>query len=168
MDAPARSKIGQPAQSTTGLASTSSNHGQCTPKNISASSTADGGTLSQNRRSMSVYSGLTSSAESRVKLTGSSAMPQMGHEPGPICRIWACMGHVYSRIGSSAASRMQIFFRLSPELSGAFLGAKIVGLALIQRRPRRLLGIHDHAAHWIAHSGGFLLKDGKHWPLLTE
>ena len=28
---------------------------------------------------------------------GSRAMPQMGHEPGPIWTISGCMGHVYSR-----------------------------------------------------------------------
>ncbi len=92
MDAQARSKIGHPAQSTTGLASASSSHGQCKPKNINPSKIADGGTLNQNRRSMSVYSGFTSSAEARVKLTGSSAIPQMGHEPGPICRICGMHG----------------------------------------------------------------------------
>src|ERR1700733_1788911 len=83
IDAQARSKIGHPAHSTTGLASTNSSHGQCAPANINPSSTADGGTLSQKRRSMSVYSGLTSSAKARVKLTGSRAMPHMGQEPGP-------------------------------------------------------------------------------------
>ena len=31
---------------------------------------------------MSMYSGLTSSAVSRLMLTGSSAIPHLGHEPG--------------------------------------------------------------------------------------
>ena len=115
MDAQARSKIGHPAHSTTGLASASSSHGQCTPANISASKIADAGTLSQNRRSMSVYSGLTSSADSRVKLTGSSAMPHLGHEPGPICRTSGCIGQVYSTptgsgcMGSGTAAGCRYF-----------------------------------------------------------
>ena len=31
-----------------------------------------------------------------VASTGSSAMPQMGQLPGPIWRIWGCIGQVYS------------------------------------------------------------------------
>src|ERR1700733_4827347 len=81
IDAQARSKIGHPAHSTTGLASANSSHGQCMPMNIIPSNNADVGTLSQNRRSISLYSGFTSSADSRVKLTGSRAMPHLGHEP---------------------------------------------------------------------------------------
>src|SRR5580704_8385109 len=96
IDAQARSKIGHPAQSTTGLASANSSHGQCAPTNIIASNTVAAGTLSQNRRNMSVYSGFTSSTDARVKLTGSNAMPHLGHEPGPICRTSGCMGQVYS------------------------------------------------------------------------
>ena len=42
IDAQARSKIGHPAHSTTGLASANSSHGQWTPANINPSSTADG------------------------------------------------------------------------------------------------------------------------------
>ena len=34
-------------------------------------------------------------------------MPQIGQEPGPVCRICGCMGHVYS---------------LSPPLSDLFRG----------------------------------------------
>src|SRR6187399_823325 len=48
----------------------------------------------QNRRFMSMNSG--SGASLRVISFGSSAMPQMGHEPGPICTISGCIGQVYS------------------------------------------------------------------------
>ena len=46
------------------------------------------------RRVMSRNSGL--SPVWIVATTGSSAMPQMGQFPGPICRTCGCMGQVYS------------------------------------------------------------------------
>ena len=51
-------------------------------------------TPTQNRRVMSASSGL--GPVSAVTVTGSSAIPQMGHEPGPGRRISGCMGHVHS------------------------------------------------------------------------
>jgi hypothetical protein len=36
-------------------------------------------------------------------VTGSSAMPQIGQEPGPFCRISGCIGQVYSASGSTDA-----------------------------------------------------------------
>ena len=49
---------------------------------------------------------------SAVTSTGSSAMPQIGHDPGSGCRISGCIGQVYSSAwpwaaagpGASAAS----------------------------------------------------------------
>ncbi|CAM5276486.1 putative protein OS=Afipia felis OX=1035 GN=BN961_04124 PE=4 SV=1 [Afipia felis] len=46
----------------------------------------------QNRRVISTSSGL--GPVSVVARTGSSAMPQIGQEPGPTCRISGCIGQV--------------------------------------------------------------------------
>src|SRR5689334_770546 len=54
----------------------------------------DRATATQNRRVMSASSGL--GPESAVTRTGSSAIPQIGHEPGPGRRISGCIGHVHS------------------------------------------------------------------------
>lgn len=50
--------------------------------------------LIQNRRLMSRSSGFSS--EDAATVRGSSAMPQMGHEPGSGRTISGCMGQVYS------------------------------------------------------------------------
>ena len=118
MDCQPRTKNGHPPQSTTGVVSASSIHPralECAidsnmgPGIISliASKTAgiESAALTQNRRVMSVSSGLSSS--SAVTVTGSSAMPQIGHEPGPHCRTSGCIGHVYStsvRAGGSGVA----------------------------------------------------------------
>ena len=104
-DATARMKNGQPAQSTTGVPSSS-----CTQFEVCCAmrwwrsktwppiSRANTGSVSavpiQKRRVMSRSSGL--SPVSAVASTGSSAMPQMGQLPGPIWRICGCIGQVYS------------------------------------------------------------------------
>src|SRR5713226_2464475 len=49
--------------------------------------------LAQNRRVISASSGF--SCCSRVTVVGSSAMPQMGHTPGPLRTTSGCMGQVY-------------------------------------------------------------------------
>jgi hypothetical protein len=59
-------------------------------------------TATQNRRVMSASSGL--GPESAVTVTGSSAIPQMGHEPGPGCRISGCIGQVHSAASTAAAA----------------------------------------------------------------
>ncbi len=51
-------------------------------------------TLIQKRRVMSASSGFSSSATMASR--GSSAMPQMGQEPGPGLTISGCIGQVYS------------------------------------------------------------------------
>src|SRR5687767_1457308 len=50
--------------------------------------------LIQNRRVMSTSSGF--GASSRVTVLGSSAMPQIGQEPGSPRTISGCMGQTYS------------------------------------------------------------------------
>src|SRR5215813_3394205 len=67
--------------------------------------------LTQNRRVMSCSSGLASSVTEGVR--GSSAIPQIGHVPGPGLTIWGCIGQVYSvlvsetgRSGSSAMPQL--------------------------------------------------------------
>ena len=48
----------------------------------------------QKRCVISPSSGLASSDDDAI--TGSRAIPHFGQEPGPICRISGCIGHVYS------------------------------------------------------------------------
>src|SRR5579863_2191178 len=74
---------------------------------MSAIATASNGTVSarltQKRRVMARNSGFSSSIA--VTVRGSSAMPQMGHDPGPGRTISGCMGHVYSvRVATDGAS----------------------------------------------------------------
>ena len=100
-DAIARAKKGAPAQSTTGVASTSSSHsiqpGRCQP-NISPIATASSATVKgrapSSRRCMSFSSGLTGSSSETVR--GSSAIPQMGQEPGASRTICGCIGQTHS------------------------------------------------------------------------
>ncbi len=98
-----RTKNGQPAHSTTGVASAScSQFESCWPRSMWRSvrcppiSSATTGTASttpiQKRRVMSASSGF--GPVSAVTITGSSAIPQIGHEPGPTCRISGCIGQV--------------------------------------------------------------------------
>ncbi len=102
-----RWKKGHPPQSTTGVASSNSIHGSqppgsacCTgiPGNMSAIAIPSSGSVSarliQNRRVISRSSGFSSA--SAVTVRRSSAMPQMGHDPGPVRTISGCIGQVYS------------------------------------------------------------------------
>ncbi len=59
-----------------------------------ASSGAVRTTLTQKRRVMSRSSGFSSTAA--VTVRGSSAIPQIGHDPGPGRTICGCIGQVYS------------------------------------------------------------------------
>src|SRR5271170_2727741 len=70
-DRAARTKNGQPAHKTTGVESAK---------------------WIQNRRVISRSSSF--GAASAVACSGSSAMPQIGHEPGPCWRISGCIGQV--------------------------------------------------------------------------
>ncbi len=113
-DAQARAKKGAPPQSTTGVASTSwtqaRRRGETAcwsgwPGMRSDMAMARSGTVraspAQNRRVMSRSSGLTSS--SSVTTRGSSAMPQIGHAPGPGRTISGCIGQTHSvRVGGAS------------------------------------------------------------------
>ncbi len=103
-DAQPRSKNGQPAHSTTGAASASSSQSsprpgsparlcgaRCRAIARSTSGTAKAA-ASQSRRVMSASSGL--GAAVALASFGSSAMPQIGQLPGPICSISGSIGQV--------------------------------------------------------------------------
>ena len=102
-EAQPRSKSGHPAQSTTGVASTSSIHGIHRPSacctgipgrksDIPSTKTGTVNTrLAQNLRLMSSSSGFRSST---ATVRGSRAIPQIGHAPGPVRTISGCIGHV--------------------------------------------------------------------------
>ena len=113
-----RSRNGQPAQSTTGVASSASTHCaqvafiQCgSPALVAHRSTAAPGSnpgtsspiantsngmvnasASQKRRVMSRNSGFSPTVTEGA--SGSSVIPQMGQLPGPTWRICGCIGHV--------------------------------------------------------------------------
>ncbi len=102
-DCQPRTKNGQPAHSTTGVASTSRiqfsqpcGSRWSMPRKWPPMSRITIGTLSataaHSRRFMSKSSSL--GPWSSVASSGSSAMPQIGHEPGPSWRISGCMGQV--------------------------------------------------------------------------
>src|ERR1700674_3164355 len=112
-DAHPRWKNGQPPQRTTGVASSSSSHGNpqfhgdamnACGHNMLPMAIASNGAVSprliQNRRVMSRSSGLSSSA---VTVRGSSAMPQIGQFPGSARTICGCIGQVYSRLVAGRA-----------------------------------------------------------------
>ncbi len=118
-----RWKKGAPPQSTTGVARANSSQGriELQGKNRSptmtnapmkacgqnmvpmamASRGAVRARLTQKRRVMSRSSGFSSCAA--VTVRGSSAMPQIGHEPGPGRTTSGCMGQVYSMRADGAA-----------------------------------------------------------------
>src|SRR5258707_8216155 len=120
-DVQKRWKKGKPPHTTTGVASANSSHGKvaplrirwnCISHNMEAMAIASRGAVSarliQNRRLMSRSSGFSSSPA--VTVRGSSAMPQIGHDPGSERTIAGCMGQVYSvrlaATGSSGSSAM--------------------------------------------------------------
>ena len=116
-DAQPRSKNGHPPQSTTGEASSSSIQGSHPfgstlwtgmPGSMSAMAIASSGTvnriLTQKRLVIARSSGFSSTPALTVR--GSSAMPQIGHAPGPGRTISGCIGQVYStRAGAVGISR---------------------------------------------------------------
>src|SRR5271169_1146262 len=102
-DRAARTKNGQPAHKTTGVASANwiqidvrVLRTSCKFRTWPAISRPKTGSASakpiQNRRVMSRSSSF--GAASAVGCSGSSAMPQIGHEPGPGWRISGCIGQV--------------------------------------------------------------------------
>src|SRR5205809_2553553 len=113
-DAQARSKNGHPARNTTGVASARPIQFTTVPyvmtrrppPAMSAMVTATTGAASnaaiQNRLVMSTSSGL--GVSSALTVRGSSAIPQIGHDPGASRTICGCIGHVYSTFVSDAGS----------------------------------------------------------------
>src|SRR5437016_788247 len=93
-EAQARTKNGHPLHTTTGAARTSCSHAGIIISIEPASSGTVRIALTTKRRHMSVSSGFVVS--SRVAVRGSSAMPQMGQEPGSPRITSGCMGQVYS------------------------------------------------------------------------
>ena len=104
-EAAPRSRNGQPAQTTTGVARTSSSHWMVRADSTSASgrpgrtsdipsarTTAVGAIDQRRRRVMSTSSGL--GASSSATMRGSSAMPQIGQAPGPSRTTSGCIGQV--------------------------------------------------------------------------
>ncbi|CAM5530249.1 hypothetical protein SSTU70S_02858 [Stutzerimonas stutzeri] len=108
IDCTPRTKNGQPAQSTTGVASSSSTQFCVAPWNSASECPAIAsrvtitvsGRVHQKRREKSRSSGFSCSSSSGI--TGSSAMPHLGQVPGPIWRISGCMGQVYSAPASAS------------------------------------------------------------------
>ena len=101
-----RMKNGQPDHRMTGVAKTSSSHSDVrspsssmknvNPTNGPIASTRSGTVRTvptQNRRVKSTSSGFGPSS-SRLIVSGSSPMPQIGHDPGPGWRTCACIGQV--------------------------------------------------------------------------
>src|SRR6266576_5586902 len=106
-DCQARTKNGQPPQSTTGEARTNSiqvgpligiKRASGSPGMNSLIPIANKGrdsiALTQNLRRMSTSSGFSSSVSETAR--GSKAMPQIGQLPGPSRTICGCIGQVYS------------------------------------------------------------------------
>src|SRR5439155_1662748 len=107
IDAHPRSKKGHPPQTTTGVDKTSSIQvaarlesrcasGGAMPDMPRRRTGAVRTRLTQNRRLMAVSSGFGSS--SAVTVRGSSAMPQIGQEPGSSLTISGCIGQVNSAL----------------------------------------------------------------------
>ena len=97
-------------------------------------------------------------------VTGSSAMPQIGHDPGPFCRTSGCIGQVYSPSGSRRLKRRGGLrpsgcnctraWRKEPGRIGlepfeAALAAEVVGLTAVLEAGRRPGRIDRHAADGI-------------------
>ncbi len=108
-DAQARSRNGQPAHRTTGVARINSTHvlQLVDIPNIPRTNTGTVNTTATvKRRFMSTYSGFgCSEGASNENEAGSSAIPHLGHDPGPVWRTSGCIGHVYSMFaGGGGAS----------------------------------------------------------------
>ena len=100
-----RSKNGQPAQRTTGVARASCSHGSIVGPSQRPTGTPSIGSIDmrntgsvsaaaiQNRRVMLRSSG-SSSPVSSCRVFGSKSMPHFGQAPGPTCSTSGCMGQV--------------------------------------------------------------------------
>jgi hypothetical protein len=98
IDATQRTRNGQPAHSTTGVDSANSTHDiargaigtNACPPIASATPMTVSGSVHPKRRVKSSSSGLRSSSSEGI--SGSSAMPQIGQNPGAGRRICGCIG----------------------------------------------------------------------------
>ena len=124
-EAQPRWKNGQPHHSTMGVARANSiqvparGESTCARGPMRSMAYATKGTpsttLVQKRRVMSRSSGFSSCAG--VTVIGSSAMPQIGHAPGPSRTISGCMGRStasWSRAGGSSGSSAMPHFGQAP------------------------------------------------------
>src|SRR6266571_6635237 len=116
IDCQPRTKNGQPPQRTTGVARTNSTQARARSE-ISLSSGAPrrfapiaarrigmvSATLTQKRSAMLVSSGFSSSFAEMTR--GSSAIPQIGHDPGSERTISGCIGHTYSVLADGTVGR---------------------------------------------------------------
>jgi hypothetical protein len=101
-DSQPRWKNGQPPHSTAGVASASCSHAMAgggsiaseSPPIAIASNGTESAAATQKRRVMSRSSGFAASPA--VGIIGSSAMPQIGQEPGISRTICGCIGQVHS------------------------------------------------------------------------
>ena len=83
----------------------------------------------RNRRVMSTSSSFGCS--SSETFTGSSAIPQIGHEPGPFCRTSGCIGQVYSASDIGDGRRLRFGRALAP--SGVEGPDELLGIGLESR-----------------------------------
>ena len=97
--------------------------------------------------------------------TGSSAIPQIGHEPGPICRISGCIGQVYSASGSAGAECLAAGHTGADELFGtgfeaveAALVAEVVRVATVLDLADRIGRRDRHATDGIENVLFYLLR----------
>ena len=102
-DCQPRTKNGQPAHSTTGVASTSCSQFEVWRGTIRLEAGQVPAHLQRDDRHRERkpdpeparhVDELVVRRRLRLTSTGSSAMPQIGHEPGPTCRISGCIGQV--------------------------------------------------------------------------
>jgi hypothetical protein len=154
-----RSKNGQPAQSTTGVASTSWIQLRCRREEMAAGEVP--AHLEQEdrqgqhqadpeaARDVDEFGFGPSSAEG---ISGSSAMPQIGQLPGPTCRIFGMHGAGVDGAGDDGLRdqlRLQVAFGVGGELGAAARAAEMIGCARVFSVMRRLRGVHGHAADGI-------------------
>ncbi len=172
-DCQPRTKNGQPAHSTTGVASAISSQfgmmpcgsSQCRSKRcppMSSATSRHGERAADPQAARHVDQFLVGPVVEQIS-AGSSAMPQIGQLPGPTWRISGCIGQVIDgarrdrRRGALRRLRLQVARRLGGELRRQLGIAEIVGVPLVHGGVLRALDLHLHAADGI---DGDLLGSG--------
>jgi len=165
-DCQPRTKKGPPPHRTTGVARMSCvdstalapRLANAAPNSISPMANTTSGTvrprLTQKRRVMSRSSGWGPSSE-LSSVSGSSAMPQIGQLPGPLCRICGCIAGVEAVVGPWRRWAQSVGFQVAPGVGAEFLAtarvAEPVGLAaVIAASAFCLTKLHAHPAHGVA------------------